>query len=151
MSDSADAFHLRPAETRDREFVRELSRIVFSRFGPYDELLSRWMRQRGVQTVVAEASERVGFAMHVVHAAEGELLAIAAAPSWQRRGVGRALLAHVEASVAAASGLALRLTVAQDNAPALSLFERAGFVLVPDTGGTYPAGQPSLTMRKLLR
>jgi len=84
-----------------------------------------------------------------------DLAAIAVKPEWQSRGVGRALLAHVEREALRLVPLergtaAVRLTVAEDNDRARQVFAEAGFRPVPGEGGTYPAGQRSLSMRKVI-
>ena len=138
-----------------REFVRALSVEVFARFGDYGASLSETMALPWVRTLVAEAERKpVGFAMYSLEeigAGEIDLVAIAVAPAWQSRGIGRRLLAHVERAsgrLALEADVSIRLAVAEDNTPARTLFEKAGYVLVAGAEGVYPRGQRSLTLRK---
>jgi ribosomal protein S18 acetylase RimI-like enzyme len=52
------------------------------------------------------------------------------APGHERRGVGRRLLAYAEGYAISEGAPTLRIVVEVDNAPALSLYRRAGFVQV---------------------
>ena len=112
-----------------------------------------------VRTIVAEAQGRpVGFAMislEDVGAGEIDLTAIAVAPAWHSRGVGRTLLRHVEqlarSAVAAGRPASVRLTVAEDNRRARGLFEAVGYRPVPGEEDRYPGGQRSLLLRKKLQ
>jgi ribosomal protein S18 acetylase RimI-like enzyme len=148
-----------PAGDAHVAFVRGLSAEVFARFGDYETLLPRLMRRPSVATFVAEADgEPAGFAMLTLDARVGgavELSAIAVRPGLQRRGIARSLLAHVEAEALARSPgsarLWLTLAVARDNVPARRLFDRAGYRVAPGGEDTYPAGQPSVAMHKILR
>jgi len=49
-------------------------------------------------------------------------------PEWRRRGLGRALLAHVLAEAAALGAPKATLEVRASNAPAIALYEAGGFV-----------------------
>ena len=138
-----------------REFVRTLSAEVFSRFGDYDVTLPPLIGLPWIQTVIAHVEGRpVGFAMFSPeNLADGEtdLLAIAVVDSWQRKGVGRRLLEHVEEQARAllpGRPARVRLTVAEDNERARRLFERAGFSALADEPATYPHGQRSIQMCK---
>ena len=72
----------------------------------------------------------LGLAAARTAANEAELLLIAVAPQARRGGVGGALLAAVAARGRAGGADRLFLEVAEGNAPALGLYETAGFVTV---------------------
>jgi ribosomal-protein-alanine N-acetyltransferase len=80
----------------------------------------------GTLVLVLETEGRLdGFVMIRRLGGEAEVLTLAVRPEARRRGLGMALM---EAAAAAAGGAdALWLEVAADNAPALSLYARAGF------------------------
>lgn len=61
---------------------------------------------------------------------EIELLSIAVAPAWQRRGLGRQYLGWLMAQAHADGMQAMFLEVATGNQPALQLYRRAGFVSI---------------------
>jgi ribosomal protein S18 acetylase RimI-like enzyme len=78
-----------------------------------------------------------------------DLLALAVLPTYQRKGIGGKLLAHVidvAERVAPSSNITqLRLTVAEDNVGAQRLYARAGFQVV-EGAATYDRGQRALRM-----
>jgi ribosomal protein S18 acetylase RimI-like enzyme len=158
MPRAAHSIRIVPARAEHREFVRRLSADVFARFGDYESALPRMMCLPWILTAVAEVEGLpVAFVMVSLEDRAGgeiDLTAIAVEPAWQSRGVGRALLAHVEAEARrrapTQAEVALRLTVAEDNERASRVFERAGFCPVPGQGGRYPAGQRSITLRKAI-
>ena len=135
-----------------------LSAEVFARFGSYDKTLPTMLEWPWIRTVVAESRGRpVGFAMISLEdtgIGEIDLTAIAVEPAWESRGVGRALLRHVEqvARGAAAAGrpASVRLTVAEDNLRARGLFEAVGYRLVAGKEDRYSGGQGSVMLRKTL-
>jgi ribosomal protein S18 acetylase RimI-like enzyme len=158
MASTSESIRVGPARARHRDFVRLLSAEVFARFGDYATMLPRLMQLPWVRTAVAESGgQPVAFAMYSLEElphGEVYLTAIAVRPAWQSRGVGRALLAHVEQDarrlVPAGAEAAVCLTVAEDNSRARQVFEAAGFHQIPGGAGTYPAGQRSLALRKMI-
>ncbi len=110
-------------------------------------------------TVGAAALDRVtgrlhGFVLSRLAADEAEILTIAVDSAQQGRGVGRALLSENLRQAANAGATTMFLEVAKDNAPALALYERIGFVQVGVRAGYYrrPDGSraTALVMRKAL-
>jgi [ribosomal protein S18]-alanine N-acetyltransferase len=95
-----------------------------------------------------------GFVLSRLAADEAEILTIAVDAAHQGRGVGRALLSENLRQVANAGAKAMFLEVAKDNAPALALYERFGFVKVGERPGYYrrPDGTraTAVVMRKAL-
>jgi ribosomal-protein-alanine N-acetyltransferase len=77
--------------------------------------------------LVSEADRPAGMILCRVVLEDAEVLTLAVDPAMRSRGVGRALVqASVEAA-ATAGATAVFLEVAVDNAPALALYDRAGF------------------------
>ena len=158
MTHTPESTRLGPAHAGHRDFVRRLSAEVFARFGDYETMMPRLMQSPWVRTAVAESGEQpVAFAMYSLEElphGEVHLTAIAVRPEWQSRGIGRALLSHVEHEarrlVPAGGEAAVCLTVAEDNARARRVFKAAGFRPVPGEAGAYPAGQRSLALRKVV-
>ena len=91
-----------------------------------------------VQSASASASE-AGLAAWAVASLvlESELLIIGTAPSMQRQGIGRALLAELEAELARRGASSLYLEVRESNIPARRLYEQNGFVVVGRRRGYY--------------
>lgn len=158
MTERRPPTKLVPAAADHRDFVRQLSAEAFSRFGEYDKTLPELMDLPWIRTVVAEVEgAAIGFAMYSLEGiASGDidLVAVAVIPSWRSRGVGRALLEHVEKaarSLAPEEAAGVHLTVAEDNARARKLFEGSGYIAIPYEHGMYPGGQRSVGLRKRLR
>jgi [ribosomal protein S18]-alanine N-acetyltransferase len=95
-----------------------------------------------------------GFVLSRLAADEAEILTIAVEAAFQGRGVGRALLSENLRQMSNAGARAMFLEVAKDNAPALALYERFGFVKVGERAGYYRRTDgtraAALVMRKQL-
>jgi [ribosomal protein S18]-alanine N-acetyltransferase len=96
-----------------------------------------------------------GFVLSRLAADEAEILTIAVEAAHQGAGVGRALLSENLRQVANAGAGAMFLEVAMDNAAALALYERFGFVKVGQRAGYYRRADgtraTAVVMRKSLR
>ncbi len=95
-----------------------------------------------------------GFILLRALAGEAEILTLAVQPDGRRRGLGQALVAGAAAAAHDAGAESLFLEVAEDNAPALSLYARCGFEPVGRRNAYYRRGreQPAdaLVLRKTL-
>jgi len=78
-----------------------------------------------------------GFVLARLAADEAEILTIAVDPTVRGKGVGRALLAAILRQAASAGARTMFLEVDQDNAPALALYRRLGFIKVGERTGYY--------------
>jgi [ribosomal protein S18]-alanine N-acetyltransferase len=153
---------LRAATSRDGPFIAALAADAFAAFGNYGPLLLDWFHTPGVEGTIAEQDgEPVGLTLLAFMAdpeASGrwvaDLLAIAVTDGARGRGLGRRLLgaavARAEDAARRAPVSALRLSVAEENAPARALFESAGFVYRGREDRFYPRGQRALHMRRPL-
>lgn len=96
----------------------------------------------------------IGFALSRVVADECELLSLGVAPEHRDRGMGRLLLEATLARAAAMSARRFFLEVAEDNEPALRLYQAFGLTAVGRRPGYYENADGSrtaaLTMRCLL-
>ncbi len=147
----------RAATEEDREFVRQLSAGVFSVFGDYDEVMTRWFLQPRVSTVIGSMNgSSAGFAILQLaekgkwHSSTGELLALAVIPEYHRQGIGGALLEYVEKMASQVGLNKIRLHTAVDNMAARNLFEKAGYRRVGSEKSYYPKGQSAVMMVKTL-
>ncbi len=95
-----------------------------------------------------------GFVLARLAADEAEILTVAVDPAVRGKGVGRALLAENLRQAARAGARAMFLEVDQDNASALALYIRLGFVQVGQRSGYYRRDDGSrataVVMRKTL-
>lgn len=152
---------MRRGSTADAPFVRAVAEQVFAELGDYGRILPTWLVHEGVLTHIAEEDGvAVGYTMVGFYSAGpprpdeyvADLLAIAVAPSAQGRGVGKQLLVHAIEQAAAARKrmpvVELRLSVAEPNARARSLFLQHGFAFVEGEHGRYDGGQRALHMSR---
>ena len=140
----------------DRGFVVALGAAAFAAFGDYAPIMRSFLDSPDVAIWIAEGERGpAGFALVETDArlpGLADLEAIAVDPHQRRQGVATALLQRVIASCREGrrGSALLVLTVAEDNEPAIALFERAGFEMVPGLIGRYAGGQRSRRMAKAL-
>lgn len=146
----------RKANPRDLPFVAELSERVFSTYGPYGEIIGRWASFSHIITVVVEEKGQPrGFAMinpmlGAQNSAKGELVAIAVSPQYQRRGIGKRLLGHMEGLARGLEIEEMLIHTAAINNPAHRFFAKNGFIQRRLVDRYYPMGQKALEMSKTL-
>jgi ribosomal-protein-alanine N-acetyltransferase len=152
-----ESFIFRPAKEKDLEFISKLSAEAFSKYGHYDEIVPAWFEEPAVITeVIVEKSTTLGFAMLVLERKkvfgfrEAHLLAIGILLEHQRRGVGTALLEHMEEIARKYNAVEMNLWTAVDNEPAYSFFQKEGFKIKRFENYYYPKGQAALSMSKRL-
>lgn len=148
---------VRPASEADAPFIEALSRCVFSPYGPYGEILAQWFEHRlGITLVAFVGGTRAGFVMIGPLDANGrlhpvaEILAIAVEPRFQGGGTGRMLLSEALAEARALGAQSVVLHTAEENVPALRLFESFGFVPLALKKGFYPEGQNAHLMARAI-
>jgi ribosomal-protein-alanine N-acetyltransferase len=148
---------IRKADSTDLPFVEDLSRRVFQRYGPYEEILPQWFTSGLSMTILADTRRGpVGFAMiartadRTNRAGAAEIMAIAVEPTRQGQGVGRALMDALESEAREASLCRLLLHTATDNKAAKALFSLLGFRVLEIRKAFYPQGQDALLMCKTL-
>jgi ribosomal protein S18 acetylase RimI-like enzyme len=161
---------IRRCRPDDHEWIRTTAVDVYRELGDYRTIIPSWLGHPGVLAYVDvdEQETRRGFilvgfyappdldptATSDVEACVADLLAIAVAPAFQRRGLGRGLLEHAlrvaQAARAQRIVLEIRLTVAADNDGARALFRAAGFELLDGDYGTYGGGQQALRLHRPL-
>ena len=117
---------IRFATSDDAEALHALHRTAFDQPWPAPEI-ERLMRIMGGFALLAEAEALQGFVLARNVADEAEILTLAIAPAFRRRGVGRALVEAAAADAARRGAKALFLEVATDNPGAIALYESAGF------------------------
>ena len=130
-----------------------MSGEVFSLYGPYSRTVNRWFESGLTLTLLSEVSDNpVGFVM--IGALPGdregetraEILAIAVAPGFQRRGIGKALLRCAEERVEQWGEKRLFLHTAKENHLAQKLFLTNGYRPIALKKSFYPCGQDALMM-----
>ena len=102
--------------------------------------------------LVVEDETPLAFILCRAIAGEAEILTLAVAPPARRRGLARALVDAAAGAARMAGAQALFLEVADDNAPAIGLYEAAGFSRAGLRRGYYhrgPAGAADALVMRL--
>ncbi len=151
----SDRIKILPAGTKDGVYIRDLSKRVFSKYGPYDDTLFSWFLSGATFTIVAfEKKGPVGFAMLGRSAHDDafsrvyELLAIAVEPEMQKLGIGSRLLSAIVKKAREKKAEILLLHTSKDNSAGRKLFKKHGFVTSETKGNFYPKGQDAIMMYK---
>ena len=141
-----------PATAADLDAIDEIEHHSFPRPWPRATFEAELGRELA-RLDVARTPRVIGFcnyrlAPDPASAAGGELeiLAIATHPDHRRGGVGAALLGHALAAGRAAGCPRALLDVRRGNAPAIALYQRAGFRTVHVRAGYYYDGEDALVM-----
>jgi ribosomal-protein-alanine N-acetyltransferase len=152
---SKNHVRIKPARVTDASHIRNLSKQVFRRYGPYDETLAHWFLSGMTITVMASmGGKAVGFAMLGLSALNSpslrvyELLAIAVEPEMQNMGIGNLLLKEIETKAGELGAEKLTLHTAVDNIKGRKLFNKNGFIPSDTKRHFYPEGQDALRMDK---
>lgn len=153
---------IRRAEVQDHPWIVATGAEAYADLGDYTRILPSWLEQPGVLAWIDHdiQGRGRGFAMLGFYTEDhtringhaqvvADLLALAVLPTFQGRGIGSKLLAHVievAERVAPSSHITqLRLTVAENNTGAQRLYARTGFHIV-EGAATYDRGQRALRM-----
>ena len=98
----------------------------------------------------SQTTDVTGFIIVRVAADEAEILTIAIADDYRRRGVGRALMDAAMMSVIAQGATRLHLEVASSNETARKFYADAGFIQTGRRARYYPDGADALLLSKAL-
>lgn len=129
---------IRPASPKDAESLSRLHAQGFLR-GWSGEEISALLAEEGTNGFAYEKDgQAVGFILLRAVFDECEILTIATDEEEKRHGIGEALLAHACMELKTQGILTLFLEVAEDNTPALGLYEKAGFTVSGRRRGYYP-------------
>lgn len=143
---SAPAIRLRPASLEDVPRLATLEASAMLGAWTESELADE-ARSSLARLVLAEdpSGDVLGYAVGWEVAGETQILRVAVGATHRRRGVGRALL---EALCAACGGGEAVLEVRASNLPAITLYERAGFVITGRREAYYRDGEAALLMSR---
>lgn len=103
----------------------------------------------GLMAVEESMGAPFGFVLLRIAADEAEILTIAVDPHRRERGVGRKLIEAAAVVAVARGAAALFLEVAEDNAPALGLYEGTGFRTVGRRPGYYRRATGAVAARTM--
>ncbi len=143
---------IRPAEVTDTDALVGLEKMF-----PTDRLsrhnLRRLITKAHADVFVAEKDDTVvGDAIVLYRRGfqSARLYSLVVNPDLRGAGIGSALLSEVEKAALAAGCVSVRLEVREDNAGAIGLYERLGYVRVGHTADYYEDHSSALRMRKRL-
>jgi len=140
---------LRFADRRDCEGLAQIHARAFQSCWSATELCGL-LATPGTFAIAAENDGAlVAFVMGRVAADEAEILTLAVDPAKRRRGLGAALVDAAASAATCAGARRLFLEVARENAVAMSLYRRAGFVVVGERAGYYGNGGSDAVVLRL--
>ena len=93
----------------------------------------------------------MGFVLARTAADEAEILTLCTRPAARRRGVARQLLACLAKQLGKQGAVSLFLEVGADNAPAIALYQSAGFAEVGRRSGYYAGVEGGLSDAIVMR
>jgi ribosomal protein S18 acetylase RimI-like enzyme len=143
-----DGVLIAPASLRDLRQVLRLERVCFgSDAWPILDVMSvlAWPGQVRLRAMIGPQVIGIIMAEPVWKDGISMITTIAVDPEHRRRGVGSALLASCEAQL---PGEKIRLTVREDNQPAIRLYERFHYAYRTKVPNYYRDGRSGLVMEK---
>ena len=127
---SNNAAVVEPATLRDAPRLAQLHRASFHRGWGTDEFEQILIERNALAHRLRSGNSTIGFIVSRIAADEAEILSVAIASKYRGRGYSRDLL-HTHLGHLAAHGLkTVFLEVEENNRPARSLYQRAGFRVV---------------------
>lgn len=145
---------LRAAHVSEAHEIASMSRLLVEyglnwRWTP--ARVKRSIKARETMVLVASVEGRLtGFAIMKFRDEESHLFLLAVAPTKQRAGIGRALLAWLEKSCRTAGMRYIRVEVRAGNRNARRFYERCGFRFVGQITGYYDKRESAIIMVKSL-
>jgi ribosomal-protein-alanine acetyltransferase len=137
---------LRPARVDDLSRLAEIERACFGRVDAEDALAAELDRAWARLYVDDRGAALAGFVNLWRVADEVEVLFVATAPAWRRRGVARALLGYALRSARDEGAARALLEVRRSNEAAIALYRALGFEVVGERRGYYDDGEDALIM-----
>lgn len=144
---------VRPARTVDLPALQRLERDGFDDPWSENSLRDELAHPESVVLVAegGEDGEPLAYAGWRTAAGEAELLRLAVAPRWRRRGVAAVLLTAGDRALHAAGCDRCYLEVRDDNDAAIALYERLGFHRIGRRRGYYGASRDALLYARAVR
>lgn len=135
---SAAPFEFVPMREADLDAVAAAERASYEFPWTRGNFLDSFAAGHGMWLARAEG-RLAGYAIYMMAVDEAHLLDITVLPEFRRRGLGRALLAHVCELVRGHGAERMLLEVRAGNAAALALYGNCGFARIGLRKGYYPA------------
>ena len=144
---------IRPARASDVDALLAIENAVFHTDRLSRQSFRRLIRRSSAAVLVAEVGGKVaGYCIVLFRAGNpaARVYSISTSPDMTGQGVGRALIETAEMAAVERGKHSLRLEVREDNARAISIYERAGFRLIGNKPDYYQDGMTALRMEKSL-
>lgn len=116
-----------PATAADLEAIHEIERHSFTVAWPRETFEAELVRPHARVDVAREGTALIAFCNYWLVHPEVHILSIATHPDRRRAGVGARLLVHALDAGRAIGATLATLEVRRGNAPAIAMYERAGF------------------------
>lgn len=142
---------LSEAGPRDAATIAAVHAVSFQRGWSEDEIERLLMDRSVIAHRTTYGRNLTGFILSRMAAGEAEILSVAVAPARRGKGHARTLLNHHLRRLAGLGTRAVFLEVGKDNAPALSLYRRAGFREVGQRPGYYQHDKKGAVAALVLR
>jgi ribosomal protein S18 acetylase RimI-like enzyme len=130
---AADALTIRPFAAVDEPAVAALWHAVFPETRPWNQPAAYIRRKRTVQPelflVGLRGGELVATVVGGFDGVRGWIYHLAVAPPLRRRGIGRAMMAAVEAALRARGCPKINLQIVDANAAVAAFYERLGYAV----------------------
>ena len=142
---------IQSAGWRDLTALRRLERACFEKDAwPIFDLIAVLTWPEVIRLKAVEGGNMVGFVAGDPRSSQGYawIATIGVDPSYQRRGIGRALLRACEEQIKQPR---VRLTVRMSNTGAISLYEQEGYVTYDVWKAYYNDGEDGMVMEKILQ
>ena len=114
-----------PMEERHLAALAEIEKACFH--APWSAAMLREELGKGIFLVAEQDGAAVGYVGYQTVLDEGYITNVAVSPDCRRQGIGRALVAALKARAAQAGLAFVTLEARASNAPAIALYEGAGF------------------------
>ena len=146
------AFTLRAFEPEDFAAVHRLDQACFPPGIAYSKKMLRYfLKLPSADGIVAEdAGKIVGFILTEENPPLAHILTLDVEEAHRRKGVGSALVAESESSLAARGVRTILLETATDNEAAVAFWQRHGYRTEATLKHYYPGGIDAFEMRKIL-
>jgi ribosomal-protein-alanine N-acetyltransferase len=143
---------LRPYAPADLAELYAIDQACYEPGIAYSRAELRWyLAQRGAKCIIAESGgEIAGFILTADSGPRAYIVTIDVPEPWRRRGVGTALLAEIEAQLAAGGVRLVELETATTNEAAVAFWQRHGYRTVGMRKGYYLGRLDAYSMRKSL-
>ncbi len=145
---------IRPVNEDDLEALRELEHASFETDRLSRRRLRHWIHARNREFLAAEIDGRLmGYGLVLFHGKTrlARLYSLAVAAESRGHGIGRQLLLALESAAASRGRLFMRLEVAQDNQPAIHMYQSVGYVAFGTLHDYYADHRDALRMQKQIR